>query len=198
MPTQLLLQDVLASIDRAALSEPPPELQRYARKEAIHPGEGPDRRRDRRFSLITNVIAVPVDCGLRKTADPFVALSSGMSVSGIRLIHTQPSPADFLLIELQYQPVRFVLNVLRNQACGHCYEIAGTFRWPEVAAQNAGAPAVLTAGSVIRSAEDGPAIVEEFPPTAEVLELWAGVAAAVQLLNSDCNAKPRGRVAVSR
>ena len=55
----------------------------------------------RRYSLITNVVVLPLDDELRPIGEPFVALSSGMSVDGIRLIYTDPPPTDHLFIEIE-------------------------------------------------------------------------------------------------
>ena len=78
----------------------PADLWQYARKETFQQEFGRERRRDRRYSLITNVVVAPVDGKCRQAGEPFVALSSGMSVSGIRLIHTCPAPSELLFLEI--------------------------------------------------------------------------------------------------
>jgi hypothetical protein len=158
MPVQSHLQSLIESIHQRALSEPPAELQEFAKEETLYQPAGQERRRHRRFSLITNVIVVPIDERFRPIDDPFVSLSSGMSVDGIRLIHTEPSPSDCLFIEIESQPVRFVLSVVRNRPLGSCFEIAGR---------------------LMSVRELSPQIA---PPSVEEMLHWAGVTAAVPLL----------------
>jgi hypothetical protein len=179
------LQHLAESIDRRALLEPPTELQLFAKEETSHEKAGHERRRHRRYSLITNVIAIPLDEKLGSAGRPFIALSSGMSVDGIRLIHTEPSPSDRLLIEIEHQPVRFVLSVLRTGSVGDCFEIAGRIN-------NLNSATTLGALS-LAGGEHEPIVrptrfAEDYPPTIDELVHWAGVAAAVQLLS---HASPR-------
>ena len=112
----------VSQANRRPLPAPPAQLWPHARKETHRTEAGRERRRDRRYSLITSVLAVPVDRKHRPIGTPFVALSSGMSVTGIRLIHTSVAPSKFLLLEFEGQPARFVLSVLRSRP-----------RWPKVA-----------------------------------------------------------------
>ncbi|HEV8003554.1 MAG TPA: hypothetical protein VGP63_27065 [Planctomycetaceae bacterium] len=162
MPAHTQLQDLVDSIKRDDLSEPPVELHQFATEETFRQKVGHERRRFRRYSLITNVIAVPLDGELCPVGPPFVALSSGMSVDGMRLIHTQAAPSDRLFIEIDGQPVRFVLSVLRSRPIGFCFEIAGR----------------LTSAAVT---------FEHCAPTRDDLLHWAGVTAAVQLLGRQGN-----------
>jgi len=173
MPVQSQLQELIESINRDGLSEPPVELQEFATEETFHQRWGHERRRFRRYSLITNVLAIPLDRELCPVGPPFVALSSGMSVDGMRLIHTEPSPSDHLFIEIEGQPVRFLLSVLRSRPLGPCFEIAGRLT----------SAAVLSAGSSAMPGNDlGTATLEGSLPSADDLLHWAGVTAAVQLL----------------
>jgi len=78
---------------------------------------------------MTNVIAMPLNNQLQPAGQPFVALSWGISVGGIRLIHTQPSPSEFLFLEVEWRegrPTRSLLEVLRNRPVSRFFEIAGT------------------------------------------------------------------------
>jgi hypothetical protein len=160
--------------------ELPAQLWQYARKETNQPGPGRERRRDRRFSLITNVRVVPVDRKHRPIGPPYVALSSGMSTSGIRLIHTQPPPSKFLLLEFEGQSARFVLSVLRSRPIGDCYEIAGRLCKPREGQPSPKAPAV-----VAQTVDPSPLSIDE-PELRVSLPNdalhWAGVSAAAQVL----------------
>jgi hypothetical protein len=172
MPAQSQLQGLVDSIDRDRLADPPVELLQFAKEETFQQQGGQERRRFRRYSLITNVIVVPLDEDHCPVGAPFVALSSGMSVDGLRLIHTQPAPSKHLFIEIDGQPVQFVLSVLRNRAIGSCFEIAGRLT----------KPAALRLGGEIASGAPDRSL-----PTQDDLLHWAGVTAAVQLLSAARN-----------
>ncbi len=183
------LQEITDAIRRRPLCEPSTEFERFAKDETLHGQGGQERRRFRRYSLITNVIVLPLDEGLRPSGEPFVALSSGMSVDGIRLIYADPSPTDHLFIEIEGQPVRFVLSVLRSRPIGPCFEIAGRLLKADVVNHETMRP-VLTVGNsiAISSGELGIAPGESGPAWDELTH-WAGVGAAVQLLRANPGAK---------
>jgi hypothetical protein len=197
-------QDIIGSIDRRALAEPPAELWQFAKEETFYQQGGQERRRFRRYSLITNVIVVPLDERLCPVTNPFVSLSSGMSVDGIRLLHTDPTPSDYLLIEIESQPVRFVLSVLRSCSVGGCFEIAGRFMDAALVKSKLASPAFATTkcGAIIGADLDRganldhranldagadlvPGTLEQSLPTFDEFAHWAGVTAAVQLLRAD-------------
>jgi hypothetical protein len=90
VPSQL--QEIVDAIRRRPFVEPLIELERFAKDETLHGQGGQERRRFRRYSLITNVVVLPLDDQLRPIGEPFVALSSGMSLDGMRLIYTDPPP----------------------------------------------------------------------------------------------------------
>ena len=191
-PSQPSLQELAASIDRSALPERPAELWQFARKETANQEGGRERRRDRRYSLITNVIVVPLDRKLRTVDQPFVALSSGMSVSGIRLIHTRPAPSDLLFLEIEGQPVRFLLSVVRSRPVGHCFEIAGKLLKDDVRNQKQVPPVFSPANSnaivspAVRTGDNAVSL-----PTTDELAQWAGVLAAAETLSAQCNGPSR-------
>jgi hypothetical protein len=182
MPVQPQLQDLIDSIDREGRWEAPVELQQFAKEETLHHQGAHERRRFRRYSLITNVFAVPIDEELCPVGPAFVALSSGMSVDGMRLIHTQPSPSAQLFLEIDGQPVRFVLSVLRSRPVGNCFEIAGRLT----------STAVLNGEAVLNQQEGLQAVVassscathDRSQPTHDDFLHWAGVTAAVPLLKT--------------
>ena len=197
-------QEIIASIDRRALAEPPAELWQFAKEETFYQQGGQERRRFRRYSLITNVIVVPLDERLCPVTNPFVSLSSGMSVDGIRLLHTDPTPSDQLLIEIESQPVRFVLSVLRSCSVGGCFEIAGRFMDAALVKSKMASPTFAIAKCDATSSNDlehsadldqcavlehcadlVPGALDRSLPTFDEFAHWAGVTAAVQLLRTD-------------
>jgi hypothetical protein len=181
-PSQIL--EIADSIDRSALCEVPDEFWIHARKETLHHEPGRERRRDRRFSLITNVIAVPLDRRLRPSGPAFVALSSGMSVSGIRLIYSQPAPSERLLFEIEGQPVAFLLSVVRSRPVGECFEIAGRLKKASLANLRRTKPR-LELGAV--SEVDKAMLLKNnlvCTPSSTDLVQWAGVTAAAELLKA--------------
>jgi hypothetical protein len=191
MPVQPQLQDLIDSIDREGRWEAPVQLQQFAKEETFHQQGGRERRRFRRYSLITNVFAVPIDEELCPVGPAFVALSSGMSVDGMRLIHTQPSPSNQLFLEIDGQPVRFVLSVLRIRPVGNCFEIAGRLTSAAVLNRNA----ALNREAVLNQREGSQAVVttnscathDRSEPTHDDFLHWAGVTAAVPLLKAPRN-----------
>jgi hypothetical protein len=187
VPSQL--QEIIDAIRRRPFVEPWIELERFAKEETFHGQGGQERRRFRRYSLITNVIVLPLDDGLRPVGEPFVALSSGMSVDGMRLIHTDPSPTDHLFIEIDGQPVRFVLSVLRSCPIGPCFEIAGRLLNADVVNQEMESPVLSAGSSSAISGDEFGTPPAEFLPTFDEFAHWAGVSAAVQLLGADLSAK---------
>jgi hypothetical protein len=184
MPPQFQLEDLISTIDRSALSEPPVELAQFARYETRRQPEC-ERRRYRRYSLITNVVAVPLDENLCAAGQPFVALSSGMSVGGIRLIHTDPSPSECLFLEIEGQQIQFVLSVLRNRPIGHCYEIAGQFVEADFAKEKRSLSPLASAACNTIADADFTALQDGFPLAGDELVHWAGVVAAAQVLQTE-------------
>jgi hypothetical protein len=184
LPSPSRLRDVVHSIEHAALAEAPADLWQYARKETFQQEFGRERRRDRRYSLITNVVVAPVDGKCRQAGEPFVALSSGMSVSGIRLIHTCPAPAELLFLEIGRDAVKYLLSVLRSRPVGPCFEIAGQL--VKVDAEEPSRPPILmttAAEPVSRVAARG-GIESPLAPTADELAQWAAVSAAIETLKA--------------
>jgi hypothetical protein len=170
------------STSLSSVLEPPAKLWQYARKEIVQAGPGCERRRDRRYSLITSVRCVPVDGRHQPIGESFVALSSGMSVSGIRLIHTEPAPSKFLRLEFEGQPAQFVLSVVRTRPIGDCYEIAGrlrTLRRPEQL------EAVATVAPTLNELEVERDVASRSAGVCDEILHWAGVSAAAQALVAD-------------
>ena len=58
MPSQL--QEIVDAIRRRPFVEPLIELERFAKDETLHGQGGQERRRFRRYSLITNVVVLPL------------------------------------------------------------------------------------------------------------------------------------------
>ena len=178
------------AFDGFALSDAPASLQRFARKETIREEPGRERRRDRRYSLITNVVVVPVNKKLRQLGPSFMALSSGMSVSGIRLIHTQPSPSKFLLLEFEGQPVTFLLTVLRSRPIGDCFEIAGRLTKTDAVNHNSNELALITIDNDEVAVSERSGGSDDLAPTTSLeVDQWQGVIAATQLLHGQWNGR---------
>jgi hypothetical protein len=173
------------AFDGLAVSDAPANLQRFARKETLRDEPGRERRQDRRYSLITNVTVTPVDKALRPLGPSFVALSSGMSVSGIRLLYTQPAPSKFLRLEFEGQQVAFLLTVLRSRPIGDCFEIAGRLTKTDVGNQNANELTLTTTGNDAVSATEQSFGNDHLDPTTgPEVDHWQGVIAATQLLDA--------------
>ncbi len=187
MPSQL--QEIVDAIRRRPFVEPLIELERFAKDETLHGQGGQERRRFRRYSLITNVVVLPLDDQLRPIGEPFVALSSGMSVDGMRLIYTDPPPTDHLFIEIDGQPVRFVLSVLRSRPIGHCFEIAGRLLNADVVNHEPVSPVPTGGNSIATSSDEFATSPAEVSPAFDEFAHWAGVSAAVQLLRANLGAK---------
>jgi hypothetical protein len=181
-----LLQNLVESIERRVLSEPPLELHQFAKEETIHQQGGQERRRFRRYSLITNVIVVPLDETFFPLDDPFVTLSSGMSVDGMRLIHTDPVRSGHLFIQVESQPVRFVLSVLRSRPVGECFEIAGRLLSARMLSdQGESRHSQCGKRGTILAVDTGAGTSVGSAPTFEECAQWAGVTAAARLLHAD-------------
>lgn len=174
----------ITTFDRLGLAEPPAQLREFARKETAHHRCGYERRRERRYSLITNVIAVPLDeCG-HPAGEPFIAVSSGMSAGGMRLIHTSAAPSGLLFLEIDQQPVRLLLTVLRSRQIGPCFEIAGRLEPADLAERNS-----IVSSTVCPLVTGSERTVEPpaaFSVTDEELIQWAGLTTAVPLIKPDC------------
>jgi hypothetical protein len=191
MPIELILQHLADAIDRGALVEPPDYLGWFAREETLVPQAGRERRRYRRYSLITNVIVLPLDERLNAAGNPFVALSSGLSIGGIRLIHTEPAPSAWLFVEIAGQPVRYLVSVLRSRPVGNCFEIAGELVNPAGPRPATAAPGLeVVEQSAIGSPGDG-GLSTHAPSAADDVLHWAGLSAAVQLITAERNAVSR-------
>jgi hypothetical protein len=178
--------------DRLALAEPPAELREIARKETAHHRCGYERRRERRYSLITNVIAVPLDENGCPAGEPFIAISSGMSTSGMRLIHTCPAPSGLLFLEIDEQPVRLLLTVLRSRPVGPCFEIAGRLGPVDLAEKKSVLPNLSADDRQLVTSVEGavePSAV--FSETDDELIQWAGVMAAVPLIKPEWESHDR-------
>ena len=187
-PAQLILPD-LDAIDRHALGEPPQELRQFARQSIFQREVGHERRRHRRYNLITNVLAIPVNNRLQPCGQPFVALSWGISVGGIRLIHTRPSPSEFLFVEVEWRegrPTQSLLEVLRNRPVSRFFEIAG--RLVDVVRRTDANETVI-----FSAADDCPVVEAETLADTGMVRLlsveeavqWAGLTAALEILKAE-------------
>ena len=185
LPSPSRLRDLVHSIEQAALAEAPADLWQYARKETFQQEFGRERRRDRRYSLITNVdrrsrrwemptggraVCGPVErhVGERNSPDPHLPRAVRIAVFGDR-----PRVGRNIL-----------LSVLRSRPVGPCFEIAGQL--VKVDAKEPSRPPIrvtTVAEPVICVAERG-GIESSLAPTTEELAQWAAVSAAIETLKA--------------
>ena len=92
--------------------------------------EEAERRVHQRRAIAAPVVAIPLDRFLIPEGEPFMGMAHNISSAGIALIHTRSVAAPYLALELTLDStneMRVVIQVLRCQAVGLFYEIAGTF-----------------------------------------------------------------------
>jgi hypothetical protein len=129
MGSQATLEEIAESIDRSTLDEPSDRLRNYlaslppARKVS-------DRRRSERYSVIADVVVVPLDKGFRPAGPPFIACSLNVSAGGMCLYHSEQVDATLLYVEIASPDAPGMsarMQVLRQRrVCGY-FEIAGQF-----------------------------------------------------------------------
>ena len=114
--------------DREAISAPPRSLVAFVTKLLAEEYEGPQRRDSPRFSVVMPVVAMPLGEDFRPQGTPFAAISRDLSTAGLCLFSTRAAGCAFLAVELAAlsgQNIQVVLQVLRCNAVGRFYEIAG-------------------------------------------------------------------------
>lgn len=91
---------------------------------------GNERRQYPRYPFATRVLGVALDERYEPTGATFEAVSRDISATGIALFHTRSISDRFLLIDLSMpsgRQTRFIIDVVRCQAAGRFYAIAGKF-----------------------------------------------------------------------
>lgn len=135
MASQATLQDIADAIDPAMLHKPSAKLREFLTSipESTRVSE---RRQAERYSLIADVIVVPLDEELHPAAHPFVACSRNVSTGGMCLYHAAPVESTLIYVEIGRPNTRrvcAVMKVLRQQRVGSYFEIAGELVPPTIA-----------------------------------------------------------------
>jgi hypothetical protein len=129
MGSQATLEEIAESIDRSTLDEPSDRLRNFlaslppARKVS-------DRRRSERYSVIADVVVVPLDKDFSPAGRPFIACSLNVSAGGMCLYHSQPVDSSLLYVEIASPDAPGMsarMQVLRQSRVGGYIEIAGQF-----------------------------------------------------------------------
>jgi len=125
------------------LAEPPRSIRDFIRRLAESEASGADRdsgvempghqsRSKERVTCFLTAIARPVDRTWAPTGEPFKLALRDLSESGVRLLHTRATNAEFLALcwnatQLVARQVRVVCDVRRCKPCGPFYDIGGQF-----------------------------------------------------------------------
>ncbi len=133
------LDDVFCDTDD--LPEIPRSVQSFIRRmaeneaigtqnTAVLPGH--EARRDDRVTCYTTVTAVPVDRKWRPKCEPFSLALRDLSESGLRLLHSRATKAEYLALswnatQLSTKQIRVVAKVMRVQPCGLFYDVGGQY-----------------------------------------------------------------------
>src|SRR5579863_9253526 len=143
MMGQLLLDILSESFDRSSLPDAPEDVREFARAMSPGPQTDSDRRKYRRYPLVTKVIVVPLNKDFEPIGQPFAACSRNISfvtvtpelvAGGLSLILNRPAPSKNLFVELEChdgRPTRAIIKVLRTRAIGPYFEVAGEFITPQ-------------------------------------------------------------------
>src|SRR5271170_6599130 len=89
-----------------------------------------ERRAEPRHAVAINVLAIPLNKHFKKCGEPFMAVTRDLSAGGIAMFHNQNVVAKYLALEIvdaEGERLRLIMSVLRSQAIGLFYEVAGRF-----------------------------------------------------------------------
>jgi hypothetical protein len=128
MANQTVLQNIADVIDHSRLRGPSAGLRKFLA--SIPEAKAADRRQTERYSVVADVIVVPLGDDLLPTAQPFVACSRNMSTGGMCLYHATPVESMLLYVEIALPDapgMRALMKVLRQEPVGGYFEIAGQF-----------------------------------------------------------------------
>ena len=105
MASQTTLEEISETIDRTVLPRPSAGLREFLSSlpQAKRPS---DRRKSERYSLIADVIVVPLDKECRPLAEPFVACSINVSAGGLCFYHSEPVDSTLLYVEISSSGAR--------------------------------------------------------------------------------------------
>ncbi len=116
-----------------ALTDPPSTAQEFMQRllSKQHPPKK-NRRGSKRISILSTVVALPVDQNFAPLEEPFKMTSYDISETGICLIHTRAVTSEYLALcwRSVISPKRFMKAVIKVERCkplGPFYEVAGPF-----------------------------------------------------------------------
>jgi hypothetical protein len=114
--------------DAATIPAPPRSLRAFVAKLLAGEYQGRQRRAAKRLPVVVPVAAMPLDDSFRPKGEAFAAVTGDLSTAGMRMFSTRAASSEFLGVELTTrsgQNIQVVLQVLRCNAIGRFYEIAG-------------------------------------------------------------------------
>ena len=129
MGSQATLEEIAETIDRSTLHEPSAGLREFL-SSLPQAKKVSDRRQSERFSVIADVIVVPLDKDCRPLAEPFIACSLNVSAGGMCFYHSEPIESTLLYVEIASPGAAGMsaqMRVLRQRPAGDYFEIAGQF-----------------------------------------------------------------------
>lgn len=134
MASQATLEEIAETIDRSTLHQPSAGLRAFLAS-LPQAKRVSDRRKSERFSLIADVIVVPLEKDGRPLAEPFIACSLNVSAGGMCFYHSEPIDSTLLYVEIASPGAPGMsaqMRVLRQRRVGDYFEIAGQFLsdWP--------------------------------------------------------------------
>jgi hypothetical protein len=128
MASQVALQTIADVINRSRLRGPSAGLRKFLA--SIPQAKAADRRQTERYSVVADVIVVPLGDDLLPTAQPFVACSRNVSTGGMCLYHATPVKSTLLYVEVALPDapgMSALMKVIRQKPVGDYVEIAGQF-----------------------------------------------------------------------
>jgi hypothetical protein len=129
MGSQATLEKIAETIDRSTLHGPSARLREFL-SSLPQAKRVSDRRQSERFSVIADVIIVPLDKDCRPLAEPFIACSLNVSAGGLCFYHSEPIDSTLLYLEIVSPGAPNMsarMRVLRQRPVGDYFEIAGQF-----------------------------------------------------------------------
>jgi hypothetical protein len=117
-------------VDRSMLPSASEALIEYVTQRAATKAGWRETRRSKRYAAMLEVVVVALNEHYRPSGLPFLAVTRDVSIDGLCLLHTRPTPTSALFIEIERPnetALDVVLNVRRNRRVGPFFEIAGDF-----------------------------------------------------------------------
>ena len=124
--------------DLEDIPEPPKAVREFIRRLSDTESNGfeiPTEHNSRaleRVTCFTTAFAVPVDRHWKPVCEPFQVALRDLSESGLRLLHTRATNAEYLALswtaaQLVSTNIRIVAKVVRCKPCSRFYDIGGQF-----------------------------------------------------------------------